>query len=58
MEENFVREFQFAKVMDSVINPNAREFASRIILLKGPSQKSQKIWKEYYESLRKETRAY
>jgi hypothetical protein len=58
MREDFVREFRFSKVMDSISNPLAREFGSRIILLKGPSQKSQKMWKDYYESLAKDTRAF
>ena len=53
--EDFIKEFQYAAIADSITNPNAREFGSYILLLKNPSQKFRKVWEDYYESLRRET---
>jgi hypothetical protein len=55
IHEDFIKEFQYAAVVDSITNPYAREFGSYIILLKKPSQKFRKVWKDYYESLKQNT---
>jgi hypothetical protein len=55
IHSDFIKEFRSAAVVDSITNIYAREFASYIILLKGPSQKFRKDWKAYYESLRQKT---
>ena len=55
MHEDFIKEFQYAAIADSITNPNAREFGSYILLLKNPSQKFRKVWEGYYESDREGT---
>jgi hypothetical protein len=55
IHEDFIHEFEYAAVVDSITNPYAREFGSYSILLKKPSQKFRKVWKDYYESLRQNT---
>ena len=55
IHSDFIHEFRSAEVVDSITNPYAREFASYIILLKGPSPKFRNDWKAYYESLRQKT---
>jgi hypothetical protein len=52
IHEGFVKEFQYAAVVDSVTTPYAREFGSYIIILKHPSQKFRKVWQGYYISMR------
>jgi len=58
IHSDFIHEFHYAVLADSITNPYAREFGSYIILLKGPSEKSRNIFKTYYESLRKETSSF
>ena len=55
---DFMKEFRYVSLADSVVNPYAREYGSYIILLKGPSDKFRKVWWDYYESLKKETSVY
>jgi hypothetical protein len=40
---------------DSIVTPLAREHGSYIILLKGPGAKARKDWKEYYDSMLRDT---
>jgi Dolichyl-phosphate-mannose-protein mannosyltransferase len=58
IHDDFVREFRYAAVVDSITNPYAREFGSYIILLDDPSQKFRKIWRDYYHALQQKTRIY
>jgi hypothetical protein len=55
MQYDYIKEFRFAAVMDSVTNPYAREFGSYIILLKGASGKFQQDWRDSYASKLRET---
>lgn len=55
MQSKFIHGFTLATLKDSITNPYAREFGSYIILLKGPSDKFRKDWRNHYESRRKET---
>jgi hypothetical protein len=50
MQYDYIREFHFAAVMDSVTNPYAREYGSYIILLKGASEKFRQDWRDSYAS--------
>jgi hypothetical protein len=54
IHESFIKEFKYAALADSITNPYAREYGSYIILLKYPSQKFRKVWKDEYESLKKD----
>jgi hypothetical protein len=48
---DFVKGFSSAKLADSVSMPQAREFGSGIILLKGPSAAARAQWGDYYRGL-------
>ena len=58
IHSDFIHEFRSAAVVDSIVNPYAREFGSYIILLKEPSEKFRKDWQDHYESLRKKTSSF
>jgi len=51
---DFMKKFVYAVAVDSVTTPYAREFGSYIILMKQPDEEARKIWKEYYDGLRRE----
>jgi len=55
MQLDYIREFRFAALVDSVTTPYAREFGSYIILLKGPSEKFRRDWRDSYASKRRKT---
>jgi hypothetical protein len=57
IRDDFVRQFHYAAVVDSITNPYAREFGSYLILLDGPSEKFRKTWQDYYRSLLGKTRS-
>jgi hypothetical protein len=50
---DFIKQFTYAAAADSINTPFAREFGSYIILMKQPTAEGRKIWKEYYEELRR-----
>jgi len=50
---DFMKQFTYAAAADSICTPFAREFGSYIILMKQPTAEGRKIWKEYYEELRR-----
>jgi hypothetical protein len=52
---DFVKNFVYAAIADSITNPNAREFGSYIILLKKPNAGFRKEWKDDYEKWKKES---
>jgi len=49
---DYLKEFQYAVVADSITNPYAREYGSYIMLWRNPSQKFRKYWRDYYRGLR------
>jgi hypothetical protein len=53
IHDDFMKLFAYAAVADSVSTPYAREFGSYILLMKQPKAEARKIWKEYYEELRR-----
>ena len=53
IHDDFMKLFAYAAVADSVSTPYAREFGSYILLMKQPKEEARKIWKEYYEELRR-----
>jgi hypothetical protein len=55
VHDDFMKNFAYAAVVDSVTNPYAREYGSYILLLKNPTAAFRKEWKEDYEKLRKES---
>jgi len=58
MHEDFIKEFKYVAIADSITNPYAREYGSYIVLFKYPSDKFRKVWKDYYESLKKGKSAF
>jgi hypothetical protein len=46
MEHRFIKEFKAAQLVDSIVNPYAREDGTLIILLKGPSDAFRKGFRE------------
>ncbi|HWK03458.1 MAG TPA: glycosyltransferase family 39 protein [Puia sp.] len=52
---DWIKEFHSASLVDSVTTPYAREFGSYIILLKRPSEKFRKQWRDHNESRKRET---
>jgi hypothetical protein len=57
MQHPFIREFNSARLMDSIANPYAREDGSLIILLKGPSDAFRKAIREKIDRDRTKTTA-
>jgi hypothetical protein len=57
MQHSFIHEFVSAKVMDSITNPYAREYGTLIILLKGPSDKFRKAFRDKIEKDKYKTTA-
>ena len=58
IHEDYIKEFQNTKLVDSISNPYAREYGTYIILLQNPSEKFRKSWREYYEELRAKTSVF
>ena len=48
IHDDFMKLFASATVTDSVSTPQAREFGSAIIVMKGPSAEARKRWAGYY----------
>jgi hypothetical protein len=48
IHDDFVKLFSSVTLADSVSTPDAREFGSFIIVLKGPSRQAREQWREHY----------
>jgi hypothetical protein len=55
VHDDFMKNFEYAAVVDSITNPYAKEFGSYILLLKKPNEAFRKDWKEYYNKLKAES---
>jgi len=57
MDHRFIKEFKAARLVDSIVNPYAREDGTLIILLKGPSDAFRQAFREKIEKDRLKTTA-
>ena len=55
IHEDYIKQFEYAAIADSITNPYAREYESYILLLKKPSAGFRKEWKDDYIKMKKES---